>query len=142
MDTEGNKWFAVKLVYVNEVIGKPDPKLVDNNFKENYVAYEESVVLIKAKSFDEAYVKSEKIGKENEDDYTNIYGQTVQQRLVGEVDCFELLDEPLENGTELYSNIIETSTGKSHGHFISETFKVTTDMQYMLMNAAFNKQKN
>lgn len=97
------KWFGVKTLTRWEAIGKP--KSIDDNFDEDATLVEERVVLIRARSFDEAIKKGEKEAKEYLSEYKNFYGQKVRLRYLEVCDAFELFDEPNENGVEVYSSI-------------------------------------
>ena len=99
----GWKWFGVKTLTRWEAVGKP--KSIDENFNEDATLIEERVVLIKARSFDEALKKGEKVAKEYLSQYKNFYGQLVRQRYLEVCDAFELFDEPNETGVELFSSI-------------------------------------
>ena len=74
------------------------------------VFYEESIVLLKAESFDAAYEKAEThaLGVCS-DEYINVYGEAVKTELVDIVDCFQAFDE--DNGVrEVYSRIMKNRT--------------------------------
>lgn len=103
------KWFGVKTLTRWEAIGKP--KTIDKNFDEDATLVEERIVLIKARSFDEAIKKGEKEAKNNLSEYRNFYGQKVKQRYLEVCDAFEFFDEPNENGVEVFS-LIETVSSK------------------------------
>lgn len=96
------KWFGVKTLTRREAIGKP--KSIDENFDEDVTLIEERIVLIKARSFDEAIKKGEKEAKSNLSEYKNFYGQKIKQRYLEVCDAFELFDEPNENGIEIFSS--------------------------------------
>ncbi len=95
------KWFGVKTLTRCEAIGRP--KAVDENFDGDATLLEERVVLIKARSFDEAIKKGEREAENYLAEYKNFYGQTVKQRYLKVCDAFELFDEPNENGVEVFS---------------------------------------
>jgi len=88
-------WYSVKLIYKYTVTGEPDPILVDK-------FYEESVVLVVADSFEEAYKVAE--SNASMDVYMNKYGQTVTMELYDAVDCFRFYEQP-QALTEVYSTI-------------------------------------
>ncbi len=96
------KWFGVKTLTRCEAIGKP--KSIDENFDEDATLIEERIVLIKARSFDEAIKKGEKEAENYLAEYKNFYGQKVEQRYLKVCDAFELFEEPNENGVEVYSS--------------------------------------
>ena len=72
------KWFGVRTSTRWEAIGKPES--IDDNFDEDDTLIEERVVLIKARSFDEAIKKGEKEAKDELAEYKNFYGQRISQR--------------------------------------------------------------
>ena len=134
------KWFGVKLIFVNKVQGKPDAKLIDEKYKKDYVAYEERVVIVKANSFNKAYKKAIKKAKEEKDEYKNIYGQKVIFSYFNAIDCFEIYDKKIKNGSEVYSCFYESNQKVSEGDFVEKTFPVDFEPNYMLMNTELNKQ--
>ena len=82
------------------------------------VFYEESIVLLKAESFDAAYEKAEAhaLGVCS-DEYINVYGEPVKTELVDIVDCFQAFDE--DNGVqEVYSRILKNRTPMNEEEFI------------------------
>ncbi|MDG0791267.1 DUF4288 domain-containing protein [Cohnella ginsengisoli] len=93
----------MKLLYESTISGNPDPARVDENYVDTHKTYEESMMLVKAQSFEQAYAIAEKKAKREELDYRNPYDQKVEWRLVRALDCFALFDEELKSGTELYS---------------------------------------
>lgn len=97
-------WFIVTLLYESVHEGKP--KQVDENYDSLNKTYEESHILLKAMSSEEAYIQGEKFGLENEHNYENEYGEKVYWKLVKILDCYELLDDELKMGTEVYSRFI------------------------------------
>lgn len=95
-------WYSVKLIYKYTVTGEPDPILVDKFFSGRTKFYEESVVLVVADSFEEAYKVAE--SNASMDEYMNKYGQTVTMELYDAVDCFRFYEQP-QALTEVYSTI-------------------------------------
>ena len=96
------KWFGVKTLTRWEAIGKP--KSIDENFDADATLVEERIVLIKARSFDEAIKKGEKEAENYLAEYKNFYGQKVKQRYLKVCDAFELFDKPNKNGIEVFSS--------------------------------------
>ena len=96
------KWFGVRTLTRWEATGKT--KSVDENYDEDVTLIEERIVLIKARSFDEAIQKGEKEAKEDLSEYENFYGQKVKQRYLEVCDAFELFDEPYKSGIEVFSS--------------------------------------
>ncbi len=82
--------YSVKIIYKNEV-------------ETGITIFEESVLMIKADSFDEAYRKAEKYTEEMmEKEYVNMFGQKVYQSVERFADCFEIIEE--DDYTEVYSS--------------------------------------
>jgi hypothetical protein len=75
---------------------RPDPvKYVDENYSDEATLVEERIVLLRARSFDEAIAKGESEAKlYAKGTYKNLYGQTVKARYMKVCDAFELYDEP------------------------------------------------
>ncbi len=82
------------------------------------VFYEESVVLLQAESFEDAYDKAEAHAKNVcKIDYTNRYGEGVRTELVDIVDTFSVYEE--DNGVlEVYSRIMQNKTQLHEDQFI------------------------
>lgn len=138
---KAKEWFSVKIIYINRIEGEPQAELIDENFTPHFIAYEESVVVIRARSFEKAYAKAQRIAKENESEYENKYGQKVITRYFDAIDCFQLFDEKLKDGTEIYSNIIESSTKLERRDFIKQMFPMKEGMHHMLLNEEFKAKK-
>ncbi len=96
------KIFAVKTLYRSKVAGKP--KVVDKYYNNIYDLLEERVVLVKARTFNEAIRKGEKeaVKYASFENHINPYGQKVVQEYIGGIDVFESYDEIKSNG-EIYS---------------------------------------
>jgi hypothetical protein len=141
MHSQTLNWYGVKLLYVNKVVGEPDINLLDHNYIKGYVAYEESVVVIQADTFDSAYQRAEQFAKGNQDDYQNIYGQTIQYRYYDAVDCY-LIDETqelqLQNGLEVYSRLIESNITEDPKAFLGRLYPILDGPKYMLLNSEFS----
>ena len=145
MDNQKMRWYGIKLLYVNNVVGEADNSLVDDNYIEGYIAYEESIVIFQAESFDTAFEKAERFAKENEDDYQNIYGQTIQVRYYDAVDSY-LIDEmqelQLQDGVEVYSRIIESNLKEDQKAFLFRLFPILDGPKHMLLNKEFSRSKS
>lgn len=100
------EWYAVKLLFESIIVGEPNPQKIDNNYSNQFKTYEESIILVKAQSFEHAYKIAEKKAKEAEMEYYNPYDQMVKCRLVDTIDCFQLFDDELKSGTEVYSRLL------------------------------------
>lgn len=83
-------WFLAKLIYKINLTGK----------KENF-EYDEQLRLVEAKSMDEALIKSNQLGFENEFSINNKNNNTIKWEFV---DVMDLIPLPkLESGIEIYS---------------------------------------
>jgi hypothetical protein len=96
------KWYGVRSLYRLVALGKPkDP---DASFVPDATLVEERIVLIKARSDEEALRKAEKEGKNyaRSIHFTNGYGQKVKNRMLKVLDVYELFDS-LRSGAEIFS---------------------------------------
>ena len=68
------------------------------------IFFEESILMLEAESFDDAYRKIERWVSDNGvgDSYRNLYGRTVQKEIVSYADCFSVYDD--DEVTEVYSS--------------------------------------
>lgn len=66
---------------------------------------EESIIMLDAESFDDAYEKAEQYVNENDIcfSYSNIYGKRVKSEVVSYADCYLVFED--ENAVEVYSSI-------------------------------------
>ena len=78
--------------------------------------YEESIFLVDAESFDEAYAKVENHIKDFDTVYVNPEGRKVKTENVDILNCFLCFDK--ENGVqEVYSSISKNNTSADRGEF-------------------------
>ena len=97
-------WYGVKIIKQLILQGEPHKDLVDRYYEASAKRqhFEESIILVRAQSFDHAYkIAESKTAKDNEV-YTNRYGQQTTWKLVDAVDCFLIYDDPT-TGAEIYS---------------------------------------
>ena len=59
------KWYSVKLLYRFSVTGEPDN--VDRYYSDDREIFEETVMLVKAETFEGAYAEAERIAAEHKD---------------------------------------------------------------------------
>lgn len=123
------KWFAVKLLFESVISGEPSPDTIDDNYSRDFKNFEQSIILIKAQSFDQAYKIAAKKAKDAEIVYQNPYEETVNCQLIKALDAFELFDDDLISGTELYSRFIRVPKGVENDEVISKYYpeSVQTD---------------
>lgn len=143
------QWFSVKLIFEAIISGKSDPDTIDRNYTNDIKTYEESIVLIKAQSFDHAYkIAEEKAIKEIEHSYENPYDEIVEWKFIEAIDCFSLCEESLETGTEIYSRYIrvpkQLDTQEVLDKYYPDTIIENTDIDYnfRLRYKEFNRRPN
>ena len=80
--------------------------IIRHTVETGEVFLEESIILLDADSFDEAYSKAEQYIKENgiNDTYRNMVGKTVKSEVISLADCFSVYEDDV---TEVYSSIIK-----------------------------------
>src|SRR5438093_2174363 len=96
------KWFGVKTLHRVTPSGRPIA--TDNDYSRSMTLVEERVVVLRARSFDEAVSKAEAEAKEYSRScrHRNRYGQRVQSRYIGYCDAY-LFDDAPSNRSEVYS---------------------------------------
>lgn len=100
-------WYAVKVLFESIHFGNPLPDKVDEHYYDNNEKlFEESVILVKATTIEQAFKIAEGQAKQSEHEYLNTYNQLVKWQLVSILHAFELNDHELKNGTEIYSRFI------------------------------------
>lgn len=82
--------------------------IIKNTVETGEVFIEESIIMLDAESFDDAYLKAGQYVEENEIccSYENMYGKRVESEVVSYADCFSVYDE--EEVIEVYSSIIKS----------------------------------
>jgi hypothetical protein len=120
------EWYAVKLIYEHIISGDPNPEKIDEDYNTD-VIYEESIMLVKAESFNHAYTIAENKAKENELEFINPYDEKVSYQYAEAIDCFHLFDEELTTGTELYSRFISVSKDLTRNEFIDQFYPETLE---------------
>ncbi len=104
MSNSAWRYFSVKLIYQIVVFGNPIAERVDEYYTDDHTFFEESIVLVRAQSFDHAYTLAENRAHQVEHIAVNPYGQTIETKLVDAIDCFEI-GESIGTGVEVYSAI-------------------------------------
>jgi len=90
-------------------------KLLFHSFVADRVSLEEVAIwIVEANNEEEAYLKGQVIGKEEEHEYANEYGQVVQWRFVRVVDHFQLTN-PLTPPCEVFSTMREVNESDVDG---------------------------
>ena len=105
--------------------------LIRHAVESGEVFFEESIIMLEADSFDDAYVKAEKYAKDNEIDisYENMYEKHVESKVVSFTDCFSIYDD--EDVIEVYSSMIKCRNDLPEDSVIA-FFEETCDRQDML----------
>ncbi len=89
------------------------PTWTDRYFDPKSTLVEDRIVLFQATDFDDAIKQAKAEAKRYcaSTKYTNIYGQRVRLKFLGETDAFEIADEEPATGCEVYSTtaIVPTS---------------------------------
>ncbi len=136
------KWYGVKTVYRSEAIGTA--KWVDADYSDGATLVEERIVLLRARSSDEAIAKAENEAKEYaKGTYKNVYGQTVKARYLKACDAFELYDDPAVFTEAFSTNIMskEISDKQVVDQYLGPDESETTKRQRRkFFNAEFWKE--
>ncbi|PEJ60139.1 S-ribosylhomocysteinase [Bacillus sp. AFS002410] len=119
--TQEWEWFAVKVIYECKISGNPSPEKINYEI-DDLNTFEETILLIKAPSEEQAYLIGEKEALKNETDYLNQFGETVEWKFIEILDCFELFDKKLQTGTELYSRFIRVPKDLSKDDLIFQYY--------------------
>ena len=83
--------------------------IIKHTVESGEVFLEQSIIMLDANSFDDAYLRAEQYVNDNEIccTYNNMYGMEVQSSLVSFADCFSVYED--EDVIEVYSNMIKCS---------------------------------
>ena len=118
--------YGVKVIFTYSV--EPD----------NRKFYEETIYLVDAESFDDAYKKAEQHTKDFDLEHINPKGQKVKTEKIDFVDCFLAFDE--EDGVqEIYSTICKNNFSLSEEEFYNAiTNQCDADEMHDLRYKEFN----
>ncbi|EJQ99302.1 MULTISPECIES: DUF4288 domain-containing protein [Bacillus] len=106
--------YAVKLLFESVHSGEPNPSKIDEHYEENHdTLFEESIILVKANSLEEAHELGEKIALQSEDTYDNMYDVQVTWQFRKVLHVFELNDTSFETGTELYARFLHVKKNET-----------------------------
>ena len=105
---------------------------------DNRKFYEESIYLVNAESFDDAYKKAEEYMKEYDSEYTNPKGQKVKTEKIDFIDCFLVFDEE-DSVQEIYSATFKNKSSLSENDFYKAiTVQCDADELFDLRYEEFN----
>ena len=105
---------------------------------DNRTFYEESIYLVDAESFEDAYQKAENYTKDFDTEHTNPKGQKVTTQTIDLIDCFLAFED--DNGVqEIYSATFNNKTSLSEKDFyhaltVSCDAEELSDFRYQQLN--------
>lgn len=99
-------WYIAKIVF---------GITAENQTKQQF---DEQLRLIEAETLEEAFLKSRKIGLQEEDSFINDKNNRVQWEFINVAELIPL--KKLEDGAEVYSRIHEMEESKSYVNFIHQ----------------------
>ena len=106
--------YAVKLLFESVHTGEPDPTKIDEHYEENHdTLFEESIILVKASSLEEAPALGEQIAIQSEHTYVNMYDEQITWKFRKVLHVFELDDTPFETGKELYARFLHVKKNET-----------------------------
>ncbi|KXY22931.1 DUF4288 domain-containing protein [Bacillus sp. FSL K6-0067] len=106
--------YAVKLLFESVHSGEPDPTKIDEHYEENHdTLFEESIILVKASSLEEAHALGEQIAIQSEHTYDNMYDEQITWTFRKLLHVFELDDTPFETGKELYARFLQVKKNET-----------------------------
>lgn len=118
-------WYGVKLLHKITISGMPAQDKIDKFFQDTKVFFEESILLVKAFSFDNAYQIAETTAKKNNEVYENKYGQIVNHKFYKSIDCFHLFVSP-ESTVEIYSTFFQKKPGEDEKKQLDKKYDMCT----------------
>ncbi|WP_289140089.1 DUF4288 domain-containing protein [uncultured Brevibacillus sp.] len=129
------KWYAVKVLFESiHTVGDSYHLNIDDSIHGNNMKlFEESIILVKEMNIELAIESAEKVAKKAEHESTNSYGEIVKHQFVRSLHAFELNDDEVTNGTEIYSRFIHVSKKNTAvdviKHFYPEVLGEDGDME-------------
>lgn len=106
--------YAVKLLFESVHSGEPDSTKMDGHYEENHdTLFEESIILVKASTSEEAHALSEQIAIQSEHTYVNMYDEQITWTFRKVLHVFELDNAPFETGKELYARFLHVKKNET-----------------------------
>jgi hypothetical protein len=101
---EHRRWFAVRTLYRTKALGKP--RVASPHYDPDSTNLEERVVLFRARSTEDALKqgRAEGLRYASSVEMVNAYGQNLRTKLLDRCESFELFDERVRSGMEVYSS--------------------------------------
>lgn len=91
-------WSSKKLWYSARIV----MQAVHTQERVREKLFEDSIILIRAASDEEARRRAEKVGRSREHAYLNMYGKRVEWVFFKLLDLVEVLEDPPRDGSEVY----------------------------------------
>ncbi|MDL2417093.1 DUF4288 domain-containing protein [Bacillus tropicus] len=106
--------YAVKLLFESIHSGEPDALKIDEHYEKNHdTLFEESILLVKASSLEEAHALGEQMAIQSEHTYDNMYDEQITWTFRKLLHVFELDDTPFETGKELYARFLQVKKNET-----------------------------
>jgi len=125
-------WYGVKLLHKITISGMPDQNKIDEFFQNTKVFFEESILLVKASSFDNAYHIAEMTAQKDNEVYENKYGQIVNHEFYKSIDCFHLFDSP-KSTVEIYSTFFQKKPSEDEKMQLDRKYDMCTNEELHLL---------
>jgi len=122
-------YYGVKLIYQAVITGRPVTERLDENYTGTHTFFEESIMLVRAQSFEHAYdiaMRKAHGYSGNTGTHENPYGQAVEWKLIDAIDCY-LIGGELTSGTELYSLYSHVGKEVAPSEYIMQKYKYNLD---------------
>lgn len=127
-------YYSIKLIYQMTVTSSPIPERIDEDYSDTHTFFEESIILVRAQSFDHAFKIAEQKAREINGAHINPYEQTVETRLIEAIDCYLIGDE-ITGGVEVYSSCTPVHKEMTANEYLMRKY------DYSLENCEWNKQQ-
>lgn len=121
------QWYSVKLIFESIISGEPEPETIDRHYTNVNKNFEESIIIVKAQSFDHAYKIAEKKARDMELEYTNPYGELVNMKFIQAIHSYLIGDETLNSGLEVYWRQLRVSRDIETEDFLDRYYPETVD---------------
>ncbi len=113
------KWYSVKILFQSVHTKKTDAHLND---EDNHQWFEESIILLHASSVDDAEKLAITQAIKSEHTYQNSFEETVSCHFERVIRVYELNDDIITDGTEVYSNFIVAKKSDSVENVITRYY--------------------
>ncbi|PET74951.1 hypothetical protein CN514_04990 [Bacillus sp. AFS001701] len=114
-------WYTVTLLFEYQSVGEPDLEKIDEEYTEDKL-YEEITILFQASSHEQAHAKAKRVAKDEEREFTNVYGETVKYVFIKAIQSLHLWDKTLQTGTEVHYRFLYTPNKLSREDFLSQQY--------------------